>query len=191
MKKILIASVTALALLASTNSKASIEITNMLFINEPGGFEQTLTATGTLYSDGSGSLTADLFLGELFTATQETMFMDSTGFWSGTTGSVNAADEEFDYDDEIAAMSNEQIAVGLFFEWNNNPMAVLAIFDCTGSGTVEDPVTDCTGASPVTMDNGVFIGSSITINAVPVPAAAWLMGSGLLVLMRFARRRLI
>ena len=114
--------------------------------------------------------------------------MDNTGAWSGSTPPGSAADPDFDYDDEIAAMTADQIAVGLFFEWNNNPMAVLAIFECTGVGTVENP-SMCVGVDPVPMDNGVFIGSTIAVNAVPVPAAAWLMGSGLIGLIGVDRRK--
>jgi len=189
MKKILIASVMMLVSLASVGAKASIVITDMLFINGPGGFEQPLTAAGSLYSGGGGSLSTDMFLGYQFTATQETAFMDNTGLWSGATGSQSAADDIFDYNDEIAAMSNGQIGVGLLFKWNNNPMTVLAIFDCAGSGTVENPFGKCVGTNPVIMDNGVFIGSIITLNAVPVPATVWLMGSGLLALVGIVRRR--
>ena len=120
--------------------------------------------------------------------TQATNFMDNTGVWSGSTGSVSAVDPDFDYNDEIAAMTTDQIGVGLIFEWNNNPIAVLAIFECTGVGTVENP-SMCVGVDPVPMDNGVFIGSTIAVNAVPVPAAAWLMGSGLIGLIGVARKK--
>ena len=84
-------------------------------------------------------------------------------------------------------MSNDQVAVGLYFNWNGiNEIAVLEIFDC---------IADiCTG-NGAAMQNGPFVGSSMAFSGtgsasvVPVSAAVWLMGSGLLGLAGFARCR--
>ena len=47
-----------------------------------------------------------------------------------------------------------------------------------------------TGADGFTVLNPTFSGATIAINAVPVPAAVWLFGSGLLGLVGVARRRM-
>jgi hypothetical protein len=191
MKIFLIASTIAIGTLTSLNTNAvSFDVTNMLFYNNP-SFEILLAATGTLVDDGNGSITGiDTFLGNNWDMSQETALMSNTGSWSGATGDTGVADDVFDYTDEIAAMTNEQIAIGLYFNWNTiSTTAVLAIFDCTGSGTVEDPL-GCVAADAVALDNGAFQGSFISVNEVPVPAAIWLMGSGILAFAGFARRRM-
>jgi len=191
MKKILVFLAISLACLntANANTVSIININKVDFYNGT-DLIQEMPAVGTLYDSGGGSITIDeYFLGQNWGSnTQATNFMGNTGAWSGSTGPGSAADTDFDYDNEIAAMSADQIAVGLLFEWNNNPMAVLAIFECTGLGTVENP-SMCVGVESVPMDNGVFIGSTIAVNAVPVPPAVWLFGSGLLGLVGMARRK--
>jgi hypothetical protein len=184
MKKTLIASAVLFSGLVSLNTNAaSITVTNMYFP----GFG-SYSATGTLEEFGGGGITGiQPFLGRSSSAVQQTMFMDNTGSWSGDTGSSGTANDIFNYDDEIMAMGNQQIAVGLYWDWNNNDTAILAIFDCFS--TVEGGIVSCTGADPVLMDNGPFNGAlAVAVNSVPVPAAAWLMGSGLLGLVGLARR---
>ena len=177
MKKTLIASAIALTSIASVNAHADIAISNMVF----GG---TYAAEGTLTDAGTGGMQSiDPFYGQPWVATQQTAMMDNTGSWSGSS-----AQGAFNYDAEIAAMSANQIATGTYFDWNCNVgIAVLAIFDC-GAG---NPGDACVGTG-TPMQNGPFKGSAPAFNgvsAVPVPAAVWLMGSGLLGLVGVARRR--
>lgn len=61
----------------------------------------------------------------------------------------------YDYDTELAAMDVEQVAVGMFFNWNNNDgIPVLEIFDCDAGG-------NCKG-------NGVAMATPPFAGAVPL-----------------------
>ena len=190
MKKTILASAIAVTALASVNAHADIAISNMVF------GPTTYAAGGNLLDAGSGSMfSIDDFSFHSWTATQQTLFMDTSGSFSGTS-----AAGIYNYDAEIAAMTSNQVAVGLFFNWfTNADIAVLEIFNCTTGPDV------CAG-NGVPMANGPFgegnpdgtptgNGSVATFNGtgtasvVPVPAAAWLMGSGLLGLVGVARRR--
>ena len=179
MKKTLLATAIAVSALASVNAQADIAVTSMTF------GATTYAAGGSLNDDGSGNaFSIDPFYGQPWTASQETLFMDSTGSWAGT--SLAGA---YDYDATIAAMTVDQVAVGMFFNWNNNnEIAVLEVFDCTTGPDI------CQGVG-IPMANGPFTGQIATFagtgtaTVVPVPAAVWLMGSGLLGLVGVARRR--
>ena len=180
MKKTLIASAIVAATFTSASAQADIAITNMAFgpTNYASGGSLTDAGTGTMFS-------VDNFFYHTWTGNQATAFMDSTGSFSGSS-----AQGAYDYSAEIAGMSAGQAAVGIMFNWNgSNEIAVLEIFDCAAGV--------CTG-NGVSMANGPFAGSVAAFSgtgsanvtsAVPVPAAAWLMGSGLLGLVGVARRR--
>jgi len=187
MKKTLIASAIALATLSGA-AQASISVTNMAF---SGG---NYASTGTINTDGTGAFNSiDPFFGQPWTATVETQVITSS---NGVTFAGSSAAGAYDYADDIANMSATQTAVGTYFNWNgNNGIAVLAVFDCAAGV--------CTGAAAGTaafggMDNGPFsgqlplfegTGSLDAPAAVPVPAAVWLFGSGLVGLAGVARRR--
>lgn len=189
MKKTIIASAIAAITLSSGAVQAGhlpylnqIEITNMLFGST------NYAAGGTLFDDGVGIMhSIDPFFYHTWNASQATAFMDTTGSFAGSN-----AQGGWDYSAEIAGMSAGQIAVGIFFNWGgSNDIAVLEIFDCAIQGID----TVCTG-NGVAMDNGPFVDSVATFSGighsvipdVPVPAAAWLMGSGLFGLVTLARR---
>ena len=179
MKKTLIASALAMTTLGSVNAQADIAITNMLFGTTD------YASGGSLTDAGDGAMfSVDDFFYHTWTGGQATTFMDNTGSWSGSS-----AQGAYDYDADIAGMSAGQVAVGIMFNWNGqNEIAVLEIFDCAANF--------CQG-NGVSMANGPFAGSvaifsgtgSANVPEVPVPAAVWLMGSGLLGLVGVARRR--
>ena len=93
-------------------------------------------------------------------------------------------------------MADNQVAVGIFWNWNtsHSDVPILAVFECS-SGT-------CTGQSEgaggYTFD-GMQVGPTAgflplfngtgSLSEVPVPAAAWLFGTGLLGLVGVARRK--
>ena len=191
MNKTLLASAIALSLGASATAQAqTITITAM-------NFSGIYAASGTVNDMGTGVMNSvDDFFYQPWTATQKTW--DDThevaSSWSGdgTNGSVNGSAFSYSY-----TLTGNQVAVGTFFDWNtNNGIPVLTIYDCPVSGGGA-----CTGAS-LPMANGPFSGSEPGFNgstmddfpvsggsSVPVPAAVWLMGSGLLGLVGVARRR--
>ena len=115
---------------------------------------------------------------------------------------------------ETAAVANSytfsftnagQMAAGTFFDWSvNDDIAVLAVFQ-TSPGSVAGDFnavsvdSDGDGVPGTAMNNGPFEGQTPAFNGymtcqscvpeVPIPAAVWLFGSGLLGLVGVARRR--
>lgn len=99
-----------------------------------------------------------------------------------------------------------QFAAGTFFDWSVNPdIAVLAVFqasppDANGNFTAVSVDSDGDGTPGTAMNNGPFNGQTPAFNGtmtcqdcgpavVPVPAAVWLFGSGLIGLVGVARRK--
>jgi hypothetical protein len=200
-------SVLAAAMLVSIGGNAqalSIDVTTMKAydgngddILYSGGLNTSVT--GSVNSDSTGAIDSGItpFLGTPWYATQ-VMANETIGSlqsWSGTSGLFN---EPFSYDYTLAA---GQMAVGLYMDWSaNQDIAILAIFDC-GAGTVGTACSSVYTAGPApqgtVMQNGPFAGDNITFSfegtvsasAVPVPAAVWLFGSGLLGLIGVAKRK--
>ena len=175
MKKQILASAIALGLgVVATNATAvSVDVTNMVF----GG---TYAVTGTLSDNGTGHIDGAPFYGQPFSA-DAVAYFGTSGTWAGTAP-AGAFSYQF-------TLSPTQVAFGTMFNWNgNNGIPVLAIFDC-GAGNAGDA---CVGTG-TPMQTPPFKGAAPvfngTVSAVPVPAAAWLMGSGLLGLVGVARRR--
>ena len=175
MKKTLLASAIAVTALGSVNASADIAVTNMVF-------GPTYGVTGTLLSGGGGSLqSTGFFFGHTFNASQDTIIMNNSGTWGGTWGNATPT---------IAAMTANQRAVGMLFNWSTSSnIHVLEVFNCNDDGS-----GDACSGNGVPMFDGPFVGSVATfsgaeVSAVPVPAAVWLMGSGLLGLVGVARRR--
>lgn len=180
MKKTLIAASIALSMGAATNASAlAIDITQMNF----GG---PSAATGLVDTDNLGTSFNGTFFGASWVATTQAAFVGATtDTWAGT--SLQGA---YSYDFTLSAT---QVAFGTSFNWGaadggtvcglaNCDIPVLAIFNDDGS------------AGPaVPMQAGPFVGQAPsfqgTVSAVPVPAAVWLFGSGLLGLVGVARRK--
>jgi hypothetical protein len=120
-----------------------------------------LTASGNIYS-------FDKFFGHHWEGAQQSVYLTNKDAWANCTDTCDSgankgsgplsAQGQYDYDDEIAAMTDEQIAIGMFFNWNmQNEIAVLEIFDC-------DANDNCTG-NGIPMANGPFAGSVALFNA--------------------------
>ena len=103
-------------------------------------------------------------------------------------------------------LGNGQFAAGVFFDWSTSlDIPVLAImqvtaFNADGSmdvvsvgldGTLGAGVSmlNCPGCGPFPNQTPIFSGNIAPVSAVPVPAAVWLFGSGLVGLAGVARRR--
>lgn len=190
MKKTLLVSAIAVSALSSINAQAdhissnnttNIHITNMVFGTTD------YAADGTLTREGDGGLfSIDPFFYHTWTATQQTLFLQNDDTWAGFS-----EQGAFDYTTQISAMTAGQVAVGMYFNWNgSNEIAVLEIFNC---GYTVGSYARCNGnpSTGVAMQNGPFIGSTAIFETAPapIPAASWLMLSGLLGLVGLARRR--
>ena len=179
MKKTILAGTVALALGVTANSASAltVNITAMDF----GGLSP---ASGTIDSTTMGDTFSGTFFGKPWTATTLTYF-DTPGAntWAGTS-----PQGAYSYNFTLGA---DEVAWGTYFDWSvNQDIPVLNIMDCGA----QNPGDACIGvATP--MQIGPFPGQAPAFNgvvatsAVPVPAAAWLMGSGLLGLIGVARRR--
>ena len=181
MNKTLLATAIALSTgLATATAQATISITQM-------NFSGISAASGSVLDAGGGSFTGSFF-GHTWVADQVT-----TGLLPGDSWAGSNALGAWDYTAGIGNMAAGQIAVGTLFDWSTSvDIPVLAVFDCTSvPGT-------CTGINTTaggSMQTGPFAGATPAFNgtgdlaAVPVPAAVWLFGSGLLGLVGVARRR--
>ena len=189
MQKTALASAIALSLGVSAAAQAAtITITQM-------DFNGQYAAQGTMNDAGNGVMSSiDPFFFEPWTATQQNWFAthDSALSWSGTTATGAIGDFTYNF-----TLTGNQVAAGTFFDWSVNiGIPVLTIYDCpaTGGGA-------CTGAS-LPMAAGPFPGQQPGFNGttaddfpvsgttpIPVPAAVWLFGSGLVGLVGVARRR--
>ncbi len=174
MKKTLLAGAMALSMGVASNASAiSIDITAMVF-------GSTSAASGVADTDNLGTTFNGSFFNAPWTATTMAAFTTS-GTWAGTSPQGS-----FSYNFTLSAT---EVAFGTFFDWSVNAgIPVLAIFDC-GAG---NPGDTCTGRG-TPMQVGPFPGQAPAFNgvvsSVPVPAAVWLFGSGLLGLAGVARRR--
>ena len=189
MKKTILASAIASTLgVATTAPAATITIEEMVF----GG---SYVATGTLNDAGTGQINSyDPFSFFPWTATQQNWFdtHSSTITWAGgtSTGAIGAFTYTFH-------LTGNQVAAGTYFDWNTNlGIPILTIFDCPVSGggactgnTLPMVTNPFPGAQPgfngSTLDDFPISGGS----PVPIPAAVWLFGSGLLGLIGLVRRK--
>lgn len=180
-----------IALLFSTgNAHANLVVTSMYFGGE-------YAAEGTINDDGTfGEIhSIDLFFGSPWIATQVTDIITKTNgvIFAGPDFSV----WYYDYSADIALMTDNQVAVGLDWDWltaTSHPY--LAVFDCvTIPGQCVGQTTGESGVQFGGFQTGPFPGmiptfsGTGTLSAVPAPAAVCLFGSGLLGLVGVARGR--
>lgn len=183
MKKTILAGAIALSLaaVATSASAVSINVTAMVF-------GSTSAAAGTMDSNNIGTTFNGTFFNAPWTATTKSFYDVGTG---ANTFAGTSPQGAYSYN---FTLTGTQMAFGTFFDWSvNKGIPVLAIMDC-GAATVG---SSCTGVG-TPMQVGPFPGqapsfngivSAAPVSAVPIPAAVWLFGSGLLGLAGIARRR--
>lgn len=192
MKKTLLASAIALTMGGTVSVQAQkITITSMNYGVGSG-------ASGTMNSNGNGFMTSTTtFIGSHWTADQVVWFdtHSSPITWAGT-GTANDTANAYGNFSYTTQLTGNQVAAGIFWDWSGNDnIPILTIYDCPVSGGGA-----CTGNSlpantqPILGQTVSFNGSTfddfpVSGSAVPVPAAVWLMGSGLLGLVGVARRK--
>ena len=179
MKKTLVASAIALNLgTAGTASALTVSITQM-------DFNGLYGVSGQVSSAGTGSFSSlTPFFGQHWTATATTFF-SATGpnTWAGTAA-VGAYSYNF-------SLTSSQVAWGTQFDWNtSSTIPVLNIMTCTSFVTG----AYCLGTG-TPMQTPPFAGQAPSFNgfvanvSVPIPAAGWLMGTGLIGLIVAGRCR--
>ena len=174
MKKTLLAGAVALSLGMSSNTSAiTIDMTSM-------SFGSISAASGTIHTDSLGDTFNGVFFNAPWLATTMAVFNEPGNHtWAGTSP-LGAWSYDF-------TLLENQFAWGLFFDWGTgSTIQVLHIMDC---GVIMTGET-CTGIG-TPMQIGPFPGQAPAFNgvisAVPVPAAIWLFGSGLLGLVGFRK----
>jgi len=170
MNKSILAGALALSLgtVATNASALVIDITQMNF----GG---PSPASGVVDTANMGTTFNGTFFSAPWVATTLSTQTEGTFNFAGTS-------VQGDYDYTINLAMGET-AFGTYFTWSVNPdIPVVAVFNQDGSA-----------GQAVPMQIGPFPGQAPTfqgtVSAVPVPAAVWLFGSGLLGLVGVARRK--
>ena len=178
-----------------------------------GGLNTSVAGSMNDTSSGGISSNGTPFFGTAWTANQAAWFDNHTATqtWAGSSASG-----AFSYNFNL---SGNQVAAGMLFTWGAAvDIAVLQIFDCPDGAAgacvgVHNPSGDDFPAPAGHVDhptvpgsvmvNGPFAGQHATFKGtttdiipqsggtspVPVPAAVWLFGSGLIGLVGVARRR--
>jgi len=168
---------------------------DMLFSGQAGLGPQTWDWTNKTFTDIAGSTYAQVTC-KVGDTLDGCTGVDPT--WTNTANVTNSYTFSF--------TNAGQFTAGTFFDWSvNDDIAVLAMFqaappDADGNFTAVSVDSDGDGIPGTAMNNGPFDGQTPAFNGlmtcqncevapIPIPAAVWLFGSGLLGLVGVARRK--
>jgi len=185
MKKTVLAAAVALAMGTGAAQAQQISVTKMDFYDANGALSATQVANGVIDSTtGTGTFTGTFF-GASWTATVQTSY-NGTGShtWAG---SAPAGSYSYSW-----TQTAGEYGFGLYFDWSTTSgIPVLAVFDCSSGSACTAVDTDNDGAPGTAMQTSPFPGQTPAFagTEVPIPAAAWLFGSGLVGLVGVARRK--
>ena len=161
---------------------------NMTYMDFPGSPNSTVVGTADTGA-GTGTFTSGStpFFGHAWTGTvSQGWETNGAQTWNFSTATGASATGSYSFN-----LSSGQVAMGILFDWNTSVgIPVLNIMNADGSGVD----IDGDGTLGTTMASGPFAGSPVGFAGqpaavVPVPAAVWLFGSGLIGLVGVARRR--
>ena len=170
-----------ICMFSGTAQAITIDISSMDFgISNDG--EEIYTAYGSLSTDSIGdTFSTDPFsFQSWFGTTMQVFDTVGTHTWAGTT-----IQGDYNHNFTLAA---DQYAFGSYFSWGaSDDIALIVIFDCSDG-------VNCNGVGGQFLQAGPIIGQEMIFNGtlaapIPIPAAVWLFGSGLIGLFGFARRK--
>ena len=187
MKKTLLA--IALATSVGTASAATQTTTSATFtmLDSTGGIVGVdTTVTGSI-GDGAWAVASTTpFFGVVWNAHDGTTFGPGTYSFDTIEGGIYTGVE----------VGAGQIGGHILFDWGaTKDIDVINVWDITSGGYISTDVTATNPAGPdgirgLSMIDGAFVGFSANFDfPVPIPAAFWLFGSGLIGLIGVARRK--
>ncbi len=185
MKKTLL----AIALTTSVGTASAATMTSVTFTmyDSTGGlFHIDTDVTGSI-GDGAWAVSStNTFFGLLWTAHSGTTFGPGTYSFDTIEGGIYTGVE----------VGAGQIGGHILFDWGvTKDIDMINVWDITSGGYFSTDVTATNPAGPdgirgLSMIDGAFVGFNANFDfPVPIPAAVWLFGSGLIGLIGVARRK--
>ena len=203
MKKTLLAIALATSVGTASAATATMTSANFEMYDGTGGFVGGATDVVGSIGDGAFAVSSTTaFFGQLWTAHGGTTFGPGTYSFDTIEGGVYTG----------VVVGAGQVGGHILFNWGvTSDIDVVNVWDVVDDGTTvtytstdviagigtgaNTPITAPDGILGLSMIDGAFVGFNANFNfttpsaVVPVPAAVWLFGSGLLGLVGIARRR--